>query len=103
MTASRNTSDWLIPAAGRSAAELVAYGLGVAMVPPSLDTRGIAGLCLVPLAVPAPTFPTAIVTADGATPAAARILRDTVLTAQPARAAVQTTAEGARSAARVSA
>ncbi|CAO5258722.1 LysR family transcriptional regulator [Frankia sp. AgKG'84/4] len=63
--------------------ELVAHGLGVAMLPPSLDTRGHDRLRLIALAAPAPTFPTAIVTAAGATPAAARILRDTVLTAQP--------------------
>ncbi|CAO5184835.1 putative LysR-family transcriptional regulator [Frankia sp. AiPs1] len=64
--------------------ELVAHGLGVAVLPPCLDNRRHDALRLIPLSPPAPTYPTAIVTAAGATPTAARILRATILAHQPA-------------------
>ncbi|MCM3923391.1 LysR family transcriptional regulator [Frankia sp. AiPs1] len=64
--------------------DLVAHGLGVAVLPPSLATRHHRNLRLIPLAPPIPTFPTAIVTPVGATSTAARILLDTVLARQPA-------------------
>lgn len=63
--------------------DLVAHGLGVAILPPSLDNRHHDSLRLIPLEAPAPVYPTAIVTPAGATSAAARILRDTVLAHQP--------------------
>ncbi|MCK9878754.1 LysR family transcriptional regulator [Frankia sp. AgPm24] len=63
--------------------DLVAHGLGVAVLPPSLNNRVHDGLRLIPLDPPAPIYPTAIVTPAGATSTAARILRDTVLAHQP--------------------
>lgn len=64
--------------------DLVAHGLGVAVLPPNLDARHRLGLRLIPLAPPIPTFPTAIVIPAGAASTAARILLDTVLARQPA-------------------
>lgn len=63
--------------------DLVSHGLGVAVLPPYLDARGRPGLCLRPLAPPAPTFPTAMITPASGASAAARILLDTVVSRQP--------------------
>ncbi|GAB1639898.1 LysR family transcriptional regulator [Krasilnikovia sp. MM14-A1259] len=59
--------------------DLVAHGLGVAVVPSTVATAKPRQLCAIALAGPAPTFPTAAATPHQ-TSTAARILLDTVLT-----------------------
>jgi len=65
--------------------DLVAHGLGVAVLPPNLEVRHHGALRLIPLAPPAPTYPTAAVTPASGPSAAARILLDTIVSRQRSR------------------
>jgi DNA-binding transcriptional LysR family regulator len=66
--------------------DLVAHGLGVAVVPSTITAARRRRLHTIALDDPAPTFPTAAATPQQATSTAARILLDTVLTTISRRA-----------------